>query len=133
MDHRQPKSSEKKAQDLDAFLQSLKSLWREGEVRPTHRKRYQGPRWRTRPDPFETVWALVQEWLTEEPTATAKDLFQRLQSRMPGMFPDGQLRTLQRRVKQWRTEIARGLVLAAGGDTDPDIPAVTDAGGELLK
>jgi hypothetical protein len=124
------KDGEKKAQDLDAFLQSLKNLWREGEVRPTHRKRYQGPRWRTRPDPFETVWAFVQEWLTDEPTATAKELFQRLQARMPGLFTDGQLRTLQRRVKQWRTEIARRLVLGAAGDTHPGI---TDSGQELLK
>ena len=27
---------EKKAQDLDKFLQSLKNLWRKGEVHPTH-------------------------------------------------------------------------------------------------
>jgi hypothetical protein len=125
--------SEKKPQDLDAFLQSLRSLWRDGEVRPTHRKRFQGPRWRTRPDPFETVWPLVQEWLTDEPTATAKELFERLQARMPGLFPAGQLRTLQRRVKQWRTEVARRLVLRAGGDNDPGIPAIAEPQEELLK
>ncbi len=48
------KGDEKKAQDLDAFLQSLKDLWRGGEVLPMHRKRFQGPRWRTRPDPFDS-------------------------------------------------------------------------------
>jgi hypothetical protein len=127
------KDAGKKSQDLEAFLQSLKNLWREGEVRPTHRKRYEGPRWRTRPDPFETVWAFVQEWLTDEPTATAKELFQRLQAHMPGLFTDGQLRTLQRRVKQWRTEIARRLVLGAAEDTYPGIPVITDPGKELLK
>jgi hypothetical protein len=126
-------ADEKKDQDLDAFLQSLKTLWRDGEVRATHRKRFQGPRWRTRPDPFATVWSLVQEWLADEPTATAKELFQRLQARMPSTFPAGQLRTLQRRVKQWRTEIARRLVLGAGGDTGPDIPAITEPEEELLK
>lgn len=130
--HSESNPGEKKAQDLDAFLHSLRTLWRDGEVRPTHRKRFQGPRWRTRPDPFESVWALIQEWLSDEPTATAKELFERLQAHMPGMFPAGQLRTLQRRVKQWRTEIARRLVLEAGGDTDPGIPAITDSG-ELLK
>ena len=51
---------EKNAQDLDAFLHSLKTLWCGGEVRATHRKRSQVPRWRTRPDPFATVWPLVQ-------------------------------------------------------------------------
>src|SRR3954463_14770429 len=71
--------------------------------------------------------------LTDEPTATAKELFQRLQARMPGLFTAGQLRTLQRRVKQWRTEIARRLVSGASGDTYPGIPVITDSGQELLK
>jgi len=127
-------ASERKDQDLDAFLRSLRTLWRDGEVRATHRKRFQGPRrWRMRPDPFETVWPLVQEWLSNEPTATAKDLFEHLQARMPGMFSPGQLRTLQRRVKHWRTEIARRLVLGASGDTDDGIPAITKSEEELLK
>jgi len=34
-----------------------------------------------------------------------------LQVSRAGTFAPGQLRTLQRRVKQWRTEIARQLVL----------------------
>ncbi|MGH9204837.1 MAG: integrase catalytic domain-containing protein, partial [Vicinamibacterales bacterium] len=44
--------------DLDRFLRSLATAWKAGEVRPTHRT---GPKparhWRTRTDPFETVWA----------------------------------------------------------------------------
>jgi hypothetical protein len=127
-------ASEKKAQDLEAFLHSLQTLWRDGEVRATHRKQFEGPRrWCTRPDPFETVWHFVQEWLSDEPTATAKELFERLQTRMPGMFPIGQLRTLQRRVKQWRTDIARRLVLGAGAQTDHGTPAITVSEEELLK
>ena len=35
---------------------------------------------------------------------------QRLQSRYPGSYPDGQLRTLQRRLKIWRSEMARELI-----------------------
>ena len=89
---------------------------------------------RAKRDPFETVWAFVQERLTEELTAAAKELFERLQARMPGLFTDGQLRTLQRRVKQWRTEIARRLVLGAARDSYPGIPVVADSGQEeLLK
>jgi hypothetical protein len=52
----------------------------------------------------------LQQWLTEQPDANAKELFFRLQECMPGAFPSGQLRTLQRRVKQWRSEIARRLL-----------------------
>jgi len=37
------------AQDLNRFVKSLSTAWREGEVRPTHRKTADGPRaWRTR-------------------------------------------------------------------------------------
>jgi hypothetical protein len=58
--------------------------------------------WRTREDPFEDVWAGVEEKLRINPGLEAKTLFEDLQRRNPGRFGDGQLRTLQRRVKIWR-------------------------------
>ena len=58
--------------------------------------------WRTRLDPFEAVWQEVRPLLKREPRLEAKTLFEDLQRRYPGRFSDGQLRTLQRRVKQWR-------------------------------
>jgi hypothetical protein len=98
--------------DLDQFVKSMSTAWRGGEVRATHRKPMSGPRsWRTRADPFENVWPLVQRWLDGEPDINAKSIFQRLQEVLPEPFQPGQLRTLQRRIKQWRTEIARRLVL----------------------
>ena len=66
-----------------------------GEVRPRHD-------WRTRPDPFEEVWAEVRGHLDREPGLEARTLFDALQREHPGKFADGQLRTLQRRVKTWR-------------------------------
>jgi hypothetical protein len=80
-----------------------------------------GPRtWRTRTDPFEKVWPLVEQWLNQQPDANAKDLFLRLQTSTPEMFQPGQLRTLQRRVKQWRGEIARRLVLGVDHESEKD-------------
>ncbi len=73
--------------------------------------------WRTRLDPFEKVWPLVEQWLNEQPDTTAKHLFQRLQTELSEPFQPGQLRTLQRRVKQWRSEIARQLVLGSRLET----------------
>src|SRR5580704_9334704 len=58
--------------------------------------------WRTRPDPFADVWEEVRERLDVEPGLQAKTLFEHLQGTQPGRFADGQLRTLQRRIKQWR-------------------------------
>lgn len=58
--------------------------------------------WRTRKDPFEGVWEEVQAWLEVNAGLEAKTLFEDLQRRFPGRYPDGQVRTLQRRVKAWR-------------------------------
>jgi len=58
--------------------------------------------WRTREDPFSEVWEEVNDKLEINPGLEAKTLFEDLQRRYPGRFADGQLRTLQRRVKIWR-------------------------------
>ena len=58
--------------------------------------------WRTRPDPFVDVWEAVADKLKLAPGLEAKTLFEDLQRRCPGRFADGQLRTLQRRIKVWR-------------------------------
>jgi hypothetical protein len=60
------------------------------------------PRWRTRGDVFEEVWGELRELLEVNPGLEAKTLFDYLQRLYPGRFEDGQLRTLQRRVKVWR-------------------------------
>jgi hypothetical protein len=102
--------------NLNHFVESMSTAWRDGEVRATHRKPMTGPRsWRTRVDPFENVWPLVQRWLDDQPDINAKSTFQRLQETMPEPFQSGQLRTLQRRIKEWRTDIARQLVLGCNG------------------
>jgi hypothetical protein len=58
--------------------------------------------WRTREDPFIEVWPEAEALITEEPNLEALTVFQELQRRYPGKFQDGQLRTLQRRVRIWR-------------------------------
>jgi hypothetical protein len=58
--------------------------------------------WRTRPDPFEEVWEEVRDKLEDNAGFEAKTLFEDLQRRYPERFSDGQLRSLQRRVKVWR-------------------------------
>jgi ribosomal protein S21 len=58
--------------------------------------------WRTRSDPFGEVWGEVESFLEANPGFEAKTLFEDLQRRYAGRFAEGQLRTLQRRVKVWR-------------------------------
>jgi len=59
--------------------------------------------WRTRKDPFDEVWETLKAKLSEsEGMLEGKTLFEHLQRERPGAFRDGQLRTLQRRIKRWR-------------------------------
>ena len=58
--------------------------------------------WRTRKDSFEEVWESVKVYLESNPGLESKTLFDYLQREHPGKFSDGQLRTLQRRIKVWR-------------------------------
>jgi hypothetical protein len=101
-------------ESLEQFLSQLPRLWKDGEVRPTHRSKSSKPRhWRSRKDPYEGVWFEVLDWLQQEPDVTAKSLLKQLQDKYPGRFADEQLRTLQRRVKEWRKIMARELVYAS--------------------
>lgn len=58
--------------------------------------------YRTRPDPFQEEWPDLEAMLRDAPGLEAKTLFADLRARKPGLFRDGHLRTLQRRVKLWR-------------------------------
>ena len=58
--------------------------------------------WRTREDPFEEEWEEIRGKLALNPGLESKTLFESLQREKPGKFSDGQLRTLQRRIKIWR-------------------------------
>jgi len=58
--------------------------------------------WMTRQDPFAEIWQEIQGQLEINPGLEAKTIFDDLQRRYPGRFQDGQLRTLQRKVKKWR-------------------------------
>ena len=67
-----------------------------------------GPRtWRTREDPFADVWEseVVPRLVADtEGRLQALTLFRELCRRHPGRFAPGQLRTLQRRVREWRAQ-----------------------------
>ena len=58
--------------------------------------------WKTRPDPFDADWEDLKARLKVAPELEAKTLFEFLMAKSPGRYQPGQLRTLQRRVQQWR-------------------------------
>jgi hypothetical protein len=58
--------------------------------------------WRTREDPFADIWTDISAQLNINPGLEAKTIFDHIQQKYPGKYMDGQLRTLQRRIKVWR-------------------------------
>jgi hypothetical protein len=115
------------APDMKAFVESLATAWRAGEVRPTHQREPKPGRWwRSRKDPFAEVWPVLMGWLQERPDMEAKAMLKKLQASGYGEFPDSQLRTLQRRVRLWRMRIVQQLVYGA------DVPS-GDQAAELQR
>ena len=58
--------------------------------------------WRTREDPFAELWSEARAFLEMNEGLEAKTLFEHFQRVYPGQYEDGQLRTFQRKVRQWR-------------------------------
>jgi hypothetical protein len=110
---------------LGQFLASLPELWRQGEARPTHRKPESKPRyWRTREDPLKDCWTDILLWLQKEPDITGNTVMDRLEEMYPGKLKPGVLRTLQRRISEWRQTMARKLVLGDLEEPNPVAPVV---------
>jgi hypothetical protein len=67
-----------------------------------------GRHWLTRQDGFAEVWPGIVEQVRTNPGLEAKTIFAALQRQYPERFSDGQLRTLQRRIKRWRASEGSG-------------------------
>jgi len=116
---------------LEEFLSGLRTAWKEVEVRPTSVAKPKPKRLRRRPDPFAAVTTELRKWFEAEPWHTSSELLERLQAECPGVYPDGQLRTLQRRLKEWRREAAHRMVFGTMS-ADPGV-ASGNGQGRLLS
>ncbi len=106
------------APTLDAFLSGLRVAWQDGDARPTAKPKVKAKRLRRRPDPLAAVVSEIRNWFDAEPWRSGRELLERLQEVYPGAYPDGLLRTLQRRLKAWRSEMARKMVFGTGDGAD---------------
>lgn len=65
--------------------------------------------WKTRKDPLAEIWPKAQEMLGDAPELEAKALFEHLMAGVPpAKVEEKQLRTFQRRVRDWRLENGPG-------------------------
>jgi hypothetical protein len=105
---------------LDSFVAGLRTAWQDGEVRPTSQPKPKAKRGRRRPDPLATVTNELRSWFEADPSLSGRQLLDRLQAKHPGEYPDGLVRAVQRRLKIWRSALARSLVF--GRDRVADVP-----------
>lgn len=106
---------------LQTFLKGLSTLWQEGDQKPFRKgRRRRKPReqWepmgRPRLEAMEMAWAQVEAWLQLDPACTTVAILARLKNEFPELISNKQIRTLQRRVKEWRSQYARQLVFGPG-------------------
>ena len=101
---------------LDRFGASLKTAWRQGEQRPTHRRPYRRRKLVSRrPSKLDAWQDQIRAWLESDPTISAKEVLSRLEAHDPSQFKSKHLRTVQRSVKIWRGEQARRIILDGAG------------------
>lgn len=99
MDARESGSSQLTAAAKAGFCERSARRIDSGEHQP---KRGQPRDWRTRADPLAEVWAgELEPMLVREPKLEAMTLFEHLQEQHPGQY-QSVLRTLQRRVSEWK-------------------------------
>ena len=102
MDHREESGQQVAAAKAGISPRSARRIDRRGGrlVEPQART------WRTRSDPLDGVWdGVVEPLLVREAGGIqATALLRHLQQLHPGRFPDGTLRTLQRRLAAWHLE-----------------------------
>ena len=101
------------------FLAGLRTAWQMGEVRPTAQPKLKPKRRRRRPDPLVAVTDDLRSWFEADPAQTGSELLLRLQTSDPDRYPDALLRTVQRRLRIWRSEIASQPVFSMPGQPPP--------------
>ena len=65
-------------------------------------------------------------WLQAEPDVTGKTLMARLRPEHPDRFSGAQLRTMQRRLKEWRGTMAKRLVYAGTAEASAVLSGVPE-------
>jgi hypothetical protein len=118
---------------LSRFLRNLQLLWQESQPLPEPRqKRRYTPRLRTL---FLEHREQIEQWLERESGMNAAEILRRLIRLAPGTYHEGQLRSMERRVKEWRTARAErllGSLRSAGKESETEEtsnPVATPIGG----
>lgn len=84
-------------------------------------------RWRTRPDPLNEIWnSKLVPLLEQSPSLLACTLLDYLQNNYPEKYPDSILRTLQRRVRDWKGQYGPKKEVMFRQKHEPGIMGLSD-------
>ena len=123
MNARNAGSSQQESATIAGFSQRSAQRIEAGAHRP---KRGGQRDWRTRSDPLAEIWANeLEPMLRKEPRLQPTTLFEHLQEQYPGKYPNV-LRTLQRRVKEWKALHGDGGEVMFELRHDPGVMGISD-------
>ena len=75
--------------------------------------------WSTRKDPFTDVADEISKLLEDAPELEPLTIFTHIQEKYPGKYADGQLRTLERRVKKWKMMKGKSQIVSISQTHEP--------------
>jgi len=101
------------APPIEEFLAGLRIAWKDGEVRPTARPKPKQKRGRRRRTRWQRSLSSCTHGSLRSLGELAVSCLLDCRFEYPGTYRDRLLRTLQRRLKIWRSEIAHTMVFGA--------------------
>lgn len=103
-----PEQASKEQRSLRRLLSNLQLLWQESQPLPEPKqKRRYTPR---RCTLFAEHQEQIEQWPESEACINAAEILRRLMALAPGSCHEGQLRSMERRDKGWRTARAERLL-----------------------
>lgn len=87
------------ADRLGVDVKTIRSYQKSNSPPSTQKKDHD---WVTRLNPFNEIWPEIEALLIVQPKLQAITIFDHLQRTYPGKFQDGQKRSLERRIRNWR-------------------------------
>lgn len=115
-------SQEAAAAKADMSVRSGRRIEKRGTDRPS-----QSRHWRTRQDPLAAVWeSELVPLLERDSKLTGLTLLEYLEDHHPGEYDNAILRTLQRRVKQWKALHGPGQPVIFRQQAEPGLMGLSD-------
>lgn len=117
--HTQEIAAAKAGMDVKTARKHIKSNQLPSEMQEMHT-------WKTRKDAFEDAWPELANMLKHAPGLQARTLMEYLLRQYPNKYKPGQIRTLQRRVRDWRAQYGKSQAVIFRQNIQPGKQSQSD-------